>query len=149
MDLAGRVNLGCFGMRASPHEILWANFRHAPKTVLYTQIILFQAVRSGFIQRVGLLVPLVTTPPQVQECQLPTLQGGFRDVFGTEKVNTKKQKQPSTSNHFIKTFSVSTLLHFERNYFTGVNRLTPQTELLHTSKNEVKVIPSLPAQSWK
>ena len=41
------------------------------------------------------------------------------------------------------------LLHFERNYFTGVNRLTPQTELLHTSKNEVKVIPSLPAQSWK
>ena len=39
------------------------------------------------------------------------------------------------------------LLHFERNYFTGVNRLTPQTELLHTSKNEVKVIPSLPAQS--
>ena len=101
MDLAGRVNLGCFGMRASPHrqehhcihEILWANFRHAPKTVLYTQIILFQAVRSGFIQRVGLLVPLVATPPQVQECQLPTLQGGFRDVFGTEKVNTKK------SNH--------------------------------------------------
>ena len=41
------------------------------------------------------------------------------------------------------------LLHFERNYFTGVNRLTPQTELLHTSKNEVKVIPSLPARSWK
>ena len=40
----------------------------------------------------------------------------------------------------------SNLLHFERNYFTGVNRLTPQTELLHTSKNEVKVIPSLPAQ---
>ena len=39
------------------------------------------------------------------------------------------------------------VLHFERNYFTGVNRLTPQTELLHTSKNEVKVIPSLPAQS--
>ena len=41
------------------------------------------------------------------------------------------------------------LLHSERNYFTGVNRLTPQTELLHTSKNEVKVIPSLPARSWK
>ena len=41
------------------------------------------------------------------------------------------------------------LLHFERNSFTGVNRLTPQTELLHTYKNEVKVIPSLPAQSWK
>ena len=39
------------------------------------------------------------------------------------------------------------LLHFERNCFTGVNRLIPQTELLHTSKNEVKVIPSLPAQS--
>ena len=41
------------------------------------------------------------------------------------------------------------LLHFELNYFTGVNRLTPPTELLHTSKNEVNVIPSLPAQSWK
>ena len=41
------------------------------------------------------------------------------------------------------------LLHFELNYFTGVNRLTPPTEFLHTSKNEVKVIPSLPAQSWK
>ena len=41
------------------------------------------------------------------------------------------------------------LLHFERNYFTGVNRLTTQTKLLHTYKNEVKVIPSLPAQSWK
>ena len=34
---------------------------------------------------------------------------------------------------------VISLLHFERNYFTGVNRLTPQTGLLHTSKNEVKV----------
>ena len=37
------------------------------------------------------------------------------------------------------------LLHFERNYFTGVNRLTPQTELLHTSKNKVKVIVTLVA----
>ena len=37
------------------------------------------------------------------------------------------------------------LLHFEQNYFTGVNRLTPQTELLHTSKNEVKVIVTLVA----
>ena len=36
------------------------------------------------------------------------------------------------------------LLHFERNYFTGVNRLTPQTELLHTSKNEVMVISFTP-----
>ena len=44
---------------------------------------------------------------------------------------------------------IYSLLHFELNYFTGVNRLTPQTELLHTSKNEVKVIPSLPARSWK
>ena len=42
-----------------------------------------------------------------------------------------------------------TLLHFEQNYFTGVNRLTTQTELLHTYKNEVKVIPPLSAQSWK
>ena len=34
-------------------------------------------------------------------------------------------------------------LHFELNYFTGVNRLTPLANLPHTFKNEEKDIPHL------
>ena len=34
------------------------------------------------------------------------------------------------------------LLHFELDYFIGVNRLTPPAKLLHSPKHEVKVIPA-------
>ena len=39
-------------------------------------------------------------------------------------------------------------LHFELNYFTGVNRLTPFAKFPHTFKNEEKDIPHLVTKKW-